>query len=131
MKLPIKDKEILKEKYRVKKIDQREYAVCYRDRYGRESIWVSCYLKENAKTICDILNTDRKDKVYKIKEERKCQNCANRFICPTYRENKCCDGYNDKSVFAGLLRFKLSIMPFDDLERIEAVERIQKGEDND
>ena len=64
-----------------------------------------------------------------MKEKRKCQNCANRFICPTYRENECCDGYNDKGVFAGLIR--LSIMPFVDydhiLERLEAVERIQKG----
>ena len=94
----------MKEGYRVKKIDQREYGVCYRDRYGRESIWVSCYLKENAKTICDILNTDGKDKIYEIKAERKCQNCANRFICPTYRENECCMGYNDEKVFETLLK---------------------------
>lgn len=123
----------MKEGYRVKRLDKMQYGVCYRDRYGRESIWVSCYLKENAKLICDILNTDRKDKAYQIKKERKCQNCANRFICPTYRENECCDGYNDKDVFAGLIR--LSIMPFVDynhiLERLEAVERIQKGKERD
>ena len=38
------------------------------------------------------------------KEERKCQNCANRFICPTYRENECCMGYNDEKVFETLLK---------------------------
>jgi hypothetical protein len=92
----------MKEGYKVKRIDKMQYAVCYRDKYGRESIWVSCYLKENAKTICDILNTDRKDKV--CEPHKKCQNCVSRYICPTYRENKCCMGYNDEQIFGTLLK---------------------------
>lgn len=91
----------MKEGYKVKKADIG-YAVSYKDRYDRESIWITCHLKENAKEICDILNKDSRGKV--CKPQRKCQTCTNRFICPTFKENECCDGYNDEQVFNGLLK---------------------------
>lgn len=34
----------------------------------------------------------------------KCQDCVSRYICPTYRENECCMGYNDEQVFGSLLK---------------------------
>lgn len=33
-----------------------------------------------------------------------CNNCVNRLICPTFRNDECCDGYNDEQVFNGLLK---------------------------
>jgi hypothetical protein len=38
------------------------------------------------------------------------------LICPTYKENDCCDGYNDEAVFIGLL--KLGFLPLVDDEKI-------------
>ena len=35
--------------------------------------------------------------------ESKCQNCVSRLICPTYRKNSSCMGYNDEQIFETLL----------------------------
>ena len=59
--------------------------------------------------------------------ERKCQTCANRFICPTFKQDKCCMGYNDKEVFVGLLKMLFMGIPEEIVDnRIKIVEMIQE-----
>ena len=41
---------------------------------------------------------------YISKVVNKCQNCTNRYICPTFEKDKCCMGYNDEELFASLLK---------------------------
>lgn len=57
-----------------------------------------------------------------------CENCVNRFICPTRKKSKpnnICDGYNDKKVFASLV----SITTFTDIsiikDRLDFIEKLQ------
>ena len=58
-----------------------------------------------------------------------CENCVNRFICPTREKaklNKVCDSYNDKEVFTNLV----AITTFTDnsiiKDRLDFIEKLQE-----
>lgn len=58
-----------------------------------------------------------------------CENCVNRFICPTRKKSKpnnICDGYNNKEVFTSLI----SIITLEDntiiKNRLDFIEKLQK-----
>ena len=58
-----------------------------------------------------------------------CENCVNRFICPTRKKSKpnnICDGYNNKQVFTSLI----SIITLEDntiiKNRLDFIEKLQK-----
>lgn len=85
----------MKEKYVVE-----NYNICYCYEDGSKTTIETCSREENAQKICDILNADLRNKVY----GKSCQTCTNRFICPTFKGDECCDGYNDEQVFNGLLK---------------------------
>lgn len=76
------------------------YNICYCYEDGSKTTIETCSREENAQKICDILNADLENNVY----NKSCKTCTNRFICPTYRENECCMGYNDEKVFETLLK---------------------------
>lgn len=82
-------------KYKVK-----NYGIYYCEQDGTETNIDVCSREENAQKICDILNADLENKVY----NKSCKTCTNRFICPTFKGDECCDGYNDEQVFNGLLK---------------------------
>ena len=58
-----------------------------------------------------------------------CENCVNRFICPTRKRakpNNICDGYNNKKVFTSLI----SIITLEDntiiKNRLDFIEKLQE-----
>ena len=58
-----------------------------------------------------------------------CENCVNRFICPTRKKSKpnsVCDGYNDKEVFIGLISLTTLVDNAIIKNRLDFIEKLQE-----
>lgn len=58
-----------------------------------------------------------------------CENCVNRFICPTRKKSKpnnVCDGYNDKKVFTSLIALATCVNNSKIKDRLDFIEKLQK-----
>lgn len=75
---------------------------------------------------CKVAEKKVKELETKLKENNNCQTCTNRYICPTYRENECCMGYNDEQVFGTLLKMMFGGMANEHIDgMLERVKIIQ------
>lgn len=60
------------------------------------------------------------------KTQKSCQNCPNKFLCPTYNVDKPCMGWGDRELFIGLLKLFFIDIPSSYIdERMEAIEKAQ------
>ena len=58
-----------------------------------------------------------------------CENCVNRFICPTRKKSKpnsVCDGYNDKEVFTSLISIATLVDNAIIKNRLDFIEKLQE-----
>ncbi len=63
----------------------------------------------------------------KIKEERTCDNCTNKFLCPNANMNGACMGWGEREVFIGLVKLCFGMQLHPELidEAFKHVEKIQ------
>lgn len=58
-----------------------------------------------------------------------CENCVNRFICPTRKKSKpysVCNGYNDKEVFISLIALATCVYNSIIKDRLDFIEKLQE-----
>lgn len=81
---------------------------------------------EEHRKFCKVADKKVKDLETQLKDRKCCQTCVSRFICPTYRENECCMGYNDEQVFGSLLKMMFGGMANEHIDSmLEKVKIIQ------
>ena len=61
-------------------------------------------------------------------DNKSCENCVNRLICPTKRVDKpldICDGYNKEDVFTGLLYLAFRIDKQKAVDTLKFIKKLQ------